>query len=88
MGALHRVLDEAFKQAFAHAAAGTEAENATVELIVVPVRAKCLTCNAESESDDLIAVCPQCGGFDLDLTNGEEIILEFIEYAPAAGESL
>jgi hydrogenase nickel incorporation protein HypA/HybF len=86
MGTLHRVVDEAFKQAFAQAAAGTEAENAAVELMVIPVRAKCLTCAAELESDDMIALCPKCGAFDLYFTNGEEIILESIEYAPAAGE--
>ena len=86
LGALHRVVRAAFEQAFALAAAGTEAESASVELMVIPVRANCLTCNARLESDDAIAVCPKCGGLDLDLTGGEEIILESIEYAPAAGE--
>lgn len=86
VGALHRVVRGAFEQAFALAAAGTEAESASVELIIIPARAKCLTCNATLESDDVIAVCPTCGGLDLDLTGGEETILESIEYAPAGGE--
>lgn len=88
MGALHRVVQGAFEQAFAHAAAGTEAEHASVDLIVTPVRAVCRACNAELESNDLIAVCTQCGGVDVDLTGGEEIILESIEYAPVSEESV
>jgi hydrogenase nickel incorporation protein HypA/HybF len=80
VGTLHRVVDAAFQQAFAHAAEGTEAEHAAVELVVIPVSATCLACGVVAESNDIIAVCPDCGGTDLHLTAGEELILESIEY--------
>ena len=43
VGMLHRVVEDAFQQAFAHAAEGTEAENAAVDLVVLPVSATCLS---------------------------------------------
>jgi hydrogenase nickel incorporation protein HypA/HybF len=87
VGVLHRVVEEAFQQAFSHAAAGTEAENAAVDLVVIPARAVCRTCREEVESADVITVCPKCTGIDLDLTEGEELILESLEYAEPAASS-
>jgi hydrogenase nickel incorporation protein HypA/HybF len=80
VGTLHRVVAAAFQQAFAHAAEGTEAEHAAVELVIIPVSATCQACGVVVEANDIIAVCPECGGTDLDLTAGEELILESIEY--------
>jgi hydrogenase nickel incorporation protein HypA/HybF len=85
VGVLHRIVDEAFRQAFSHVASGTEAENAALELVVIPARAVCRACWAEIEGADGIVVCPQCDGVDLELTVGDELILESLEYeAPAA----
>jgi len=85
IGTLHRVVEAAFQQAFAHVAEGTEAEHASVELVLIPVSATCLTCEVVVEAEDIIAVCPECGGTDLNLTAGEELILESIEYEPGRG---
>lgn len=89
VGVLHRVVDEAFQQAFSHAAEGTEAEQAAVDLITLPARAVCRTCGVETESEDALMVCPRCGGVDLALTSGDELILESIEYEapPTSGEA-
>jgi len=86
-GTLHRIVNAAFQQAFAHAAEGTEAEHASVELVLVPVSAVCNSCQTATQSEDMIAVCPKCGGMDLDLTAGEELILESIEYEGIANAS-
>lgn len=85
IGTLHRAVEAAFQQAFAHAAEGTEAEHAAVELVVIPVSATCLACGVVAESNDIIVVCPDCGSTDLDLTAGEELILESIEYEAGSG---
>lgn len=84
---LHRVGVEAFRHAFSHAAEGTEAENAALDLVIMPVRAVCRTCQAETEGDDVIMVCPKCNGIDLDLTGGDELVLESIEYEGQATTS-
>jgi hydrogenase nickel incorporation protein HypA/HybF len=80
VGVLHQVVAEAFQQAFTHAASGTEAENAAVDLVLIPIQAVCRTCTAKVESADIIAICPTCGGVDLDLTTGDELVPESIEY--------
>jgi hydrogenase nickel incorporation protein HypA/HybF len=81
------VVEAAFQQAFAHAAEGTEAEHATVDLMTIPAQAACQTCRVTVESHEIIVVCPYCGGTDLDLTGGDELILESIEYDASAGKS-
>jgi hydrogenase nickel incorporation protein HypA/HybF len=80
VGVMHRVVEEAFQQAFSHVAEGTEAENASLDIVVLPVRAVCRSCQAEFESKDLATACANCGGVDLDLRGGEELVLESIEY--------
>lgn len=47
---------------------------------VIPIQAVCRMCKANVESTDAIVMCPTCGGVDLDLTAGDELILESIEY--------
>jgi hydrogenase nickel incorporation protein HypA/HybF len=83
VGALHRVVEEAFQQAFSHAAEGTEVEDASLDLVILPVRSICRSCSAEFESEDLATACVKCGGVDLELRGGEELVLESIEYAAA-----
>jgi len=85
VGALLRVGHEAFQQAFAHAAAGTEAQDARLDVVVVAARSRCGTCRHEIESHEIIEVCPSCGGVDLDLTGGEELVLESLEYEAPQG---
>jgi hydrogenase nickel incorporation protein HypA/HybF len=85
VGRLHHVHPEAFEQSFAMAAAGGVAEDAVAELVLLPVRARCTACGADAEADEMISACPACGSFDLELTGGDELVLESLEYAsPAA----
>ena len=86
VGVMHRVVKEAFQQAFSHAAEGTEAENASLDLVILPVQSVCRSCQNEFESEDIATVCVKCGGMDLDLRGGEELVLESIEYAATSNE--
>jgi len=70
-------------QAFHHVAAGTEAADATVDLVAVPANLRCAACGAEAQTHDVLAVCPQCASDDVSMTGGEELTLESIGYAPA-----
>ena len=85
VGGLHHVHPDAFEQSFAMAAAGGVADGARAELVLLPVRASCRVCGADAEADELIAVCPTCGSFDVELTGGDELVLELLEYAAPAG---
>lgn len=81
-GALQRIDQASMDTAFEVVSAGTVAEGARVRLVVVPVHVHCNECGQDTESDDPHAVCAQCGGTDLDLQGGDELLLESLELAP------
>ena len=82
VGILHRAAGPAMDQAFELVAAGTEAEGAELDMVVLPVRMSCRACGGESEGDELLITCPACGAAELDLAGGDELLLESIELAP------
>lgn len=81
-GALQRIDQASMDTAFELVAAGTVADGARVHLVVVPVTVHCNGCATDSESHDPLAVCGHCGGTDLDLQGGDELLLESLELAP------
>ena len=80
VGRLHHAHPDAFDQSFTVAAMGTVAEDATAELILVPVSAVCNGCGARFESDEVPLACPRCGSVELAMVGGDELVLESIEY--------
>jgi len=83
-GVRHAVDQESMSLAFETVAAGTEAANATVELITVPAVVTCRGCAFSGETTDLLAVCPRCASADVKLSGGDEMTLESVTYVPAA----
>jgi hydrogenase nickel incorporation protein HypA/HybF len=80
VGRLHHVHPEAFDQSFAVAALGTVVEGAAAELVLLPVRAHCGGCAATWDCDEIPLACPECGGVQVELLGGDELMLESIEY--------
>ena len=78
VGAQHRVVPSAFDQSFALVSQGTVADGAAVDLVMVPVRVRCLDCGHEAEATDALAACSACGALDLETEGGDELILEAI----------
>jgi hydrogenase nickel incorporation protein HypA/HybF len=79
-GVRHAVDPAAMAQAFGLVAAGTEAADADVEVITVPATVTCRDCGAVSESAGQLAVCPRCDSTRIDMTGGDELILESVRY--------
>jgi hydrogenase nickel incorporation protein HypA/HybF len=87
VGARHRVVEESLDQAFEMVAAGTVADGAEVDLVVVPVTLTCRDCGHQAESLEPLGACPSCGGTDLEMDGGDELLLESIALAvPEGGE--
>ncbi len=86
-GVRHAVDQESLAQAFSVVAEGTEAAGAAVELVTVPALICCRDCGFSGETTDLLAVCPSCSGADVEMSGGDEMVLESIRYAPAAAPS-
>lgn len=80
-GALLRVVEPSMDQAFHLVTEGTVAEGAAIDLVVTPARLTCRSCGHEDGTLDPLAVCPACGGGDVDMTGGDELVLESIEIA-------
>jgi hydrogenase nickel incorporation protein HypA/HybF len=80
VGLLHHVHPDAFDQSFAMAAMGTVAEDASAELVLLPVRARCASCATTWDGTEVPVGCPSCGGVNLELIGGDELVLESIEY--------
>ncbi|MGI8681536.1 MAG: hydrogenase maturation nickel metallochaperone HypA [Mycobacteriales bacterium] len=84
VGALHRFQPAAFEQSFQLVAMGGVADGATTELVIVPTSAHCRSCANDFESIDSSPACPSCGSLDLDVTGGDELVLEWVEYRESA----
>lgn len=77
-GVMLRVGTPSMQQAFALLTAGTEAERAVVELLQVPAQLTCHGCGQQGETSVPLAVCPVCGGSDVQVAGGDELVLESI----------
>lgn len=80
IGAVHRVVADAFQQSFEMAAAGGPAAGAQTEVVVVPVHGHCMDCRADFDSSDPSPACPSCGSLDVAVSGGDEVILEWLQY--------
>ncbi|MCW2945209.1 MAG: hydrogenase expression/synthesis, HypA [Actinoallomurus sp.] len=82
-GALLHVVEPSMGQAFQLVTEGTVAEGAAIDVVVTPAQITCRACGHQDGTHDPLAVCPACGGDDVDVTGGNELVLESIEIAEA-----
>jgi hydrogenase nickel incorporation protein HypA/HybF len=80
IGAVHRIVADAFEQSFQIAATGGPAEGARTELVVLPVHGHCMDCRHDFASTDPSPACPSCGSLDVAVEGGDEVILEWLQY--------
>lgn len=85
IGALLRADEESLQQAFTMINAGTDLDGTKLELVFVPGNGVCHDCGAEVKVTDPWTVCPSCGGEHVHAPDGEEMILELMEYRPRVG---
>lgn len=78
VGTLCAVVPDAMRFCFELATEGTVAAGARLEIEVVPGKAVCRGCGAESALVDLILLCP-CGSADLDVISGRELRIRSME---------
>ncbi|MGZ4631945.1 MAG: hydrogenase maturation nickel metallochaperone HypA/HybF [Actinomycetes bacterium] len=82
IGALHRIVPDVFAQSFGHVADGGVAEDAVVELVTVPARATCRQCDVVFDAVEPMPDCPSCGDVVNEVSGGDEVVLEWVEYHP------
>jgi hydrogenase nickel incorporation protein HypA/HybF len=79
VGELTNAEPEALKLAFAAYAKDTQAEGAALEIVRVPVLARCRHCRQEFPVSGLTFLCPHCRQSGLEIIQGEELMLESLE---------
>lgn len=79
VGHLRQVVPSALEFAFELLIGGTPLEGAKLEIEAVPAAGTCRKCGAAGEVGPFPLSCPRCGGLDLDLTAGEELLVEELE---------
>jgi len=72
IGAVHRVVAEAFQMSFQVAAMGGPAADTLTDVVVVPVHGHCMDCRADFETPDPSPACPSCGALDVAVEGGDE----------------
>lgn len=80
IGPLSGVEPQLLQQAFPIAVAGSIADNAVLEIELLPIRLECRQCGAESEAASANKlVCGQCGHWQTRLLSGDEMLLASLE---------
>ena len=79
IGALSCVEKEALRFNFEVITQGSLAEGASLELLDVPGQAWCMPCGQAVEMGSLVDPCPLCGGFQVQVTGGEELQIRDLE---------
>lgn len=82
VGTRLRAEEDSMTMAFAMLTDGTELAGAALDLIQVPATATCRTCSASFDTAQSWDTCEACSGGDLDVTGGEELVLESVAYQP------
>jgi hydrogenase nickel incorporation protein HypA/HybF len=83
VGHLRQVVPTALEFAFDLVADGTPVEGAELRIEQVPAAGVCRACGAESVMHAFPLSCSRCGGLDLEVTAGEELLVEELELEDA-----
>ena len=79
VGHLRQVVPSALEFAFELVAQGTDVEGAELVLEEIPAAGRCRLCGAESELPGFPLCCGTCGGLDIELLRGEELLVDALE---------
>jgi len=79
IGPLSGVEPALLEHAYPLAAAGTMAEHARLVVQAVPVKVRCRSCGVESEAVPNRLLCGACDDWQVDVTAGEELLLQRVE---------
>ena len=87
LGQFTAIAREALEFAFEVARMGTLAENARLEVEIVPMVFHCVVCDAETQPAGAMSfICQRCG-FPLKIVSGKDLQIEYIEIDECFPES-
>lgn len=84
IGPLSGVEPDLLSRAFVVAQAGTVAKNAELEIETGPIVVECRSCGSSGEAQVNRLVCSSCGDWQVDLKQGDELLLLRLELSDIA----
>ena len=79
VGEMAGVVPESLHFCFSAVAAGTAAEEAKLDIEMMPLKAVCGSCRHEFAVEEYRFVCPQCRAVSVDIVSGREMAVEHLE---------
>jgi hydrogenase nickel incorporation protein HypA/HybF len=79
VGHLRQVVPDSLAFAFELVAEGTEIEGAQLVLHEVPAAGRCRVCATEGPLTEFPLHCGACGGLDVEVIQGEELLVDSLE---------
>jgi len=81
IGKLSHVEPEALRFCFDVVIKDTVADGARLEIVEIPGQAWCMNCSKPVEVAERFDACPDCGGYQLQMTGGDEMRIKELEVA-------
>jgi hydrogenase nickel incorporation protein HypA/HybF len=79
VGHLRQVVPSALEFAFELVANDTPAEGAELAIEELPAQGRCRACGSETTMAGFPLCCGACGGLDIQITGGEELLVDSLE---------
>jgi hydrogenase nickel incorporation protein HypA/HybF len=79
VGHLRQVVPSALEFGWELVSDGTRAAGARLEIESIPAAGVCRACGAQSELPAFPLTCGACGGFDVNVIRGEELLVDSVE---------
>lgn len=78
-GQLVQVVPDIFEFAFREAVRDTVAAEAALNIEIIPLEMKCLSCGAEYTPAENSSSCRRCGSLEITVVHGKELFIKSIE---------
>jgi hydrogenase nickel incorporation protein HypA/HybF len=79
VGHLRQVVPSALEFAFQLVSRGTVLDGAELAIEAVPARGRCRACGTETTMSGFPLACSACGGLDMEVLAGEELLVDSLE---------
>lgn len=78
-GRMIQIVPEIFEFAFRESVRDSLAQDAEIDIEIIPVKMKCKQCGTDFQIKDNRFTCNNCGSTDLIMINGKELFIKSIE---------